>query len=372
MILGLVLLSAGVSGPSLWADPICAPETHLTLVGADLQRGTILLSPGGSRKGASWIELDLRRDRARSFGGAAGSTLPRGGSVASGLVVAARECGPSCLQMVRWREGAWRGLGESLSVDAGGSLVETTYDGAGIPWVILRRAGTSPGTSAVIAYRIEGRRWRDRGRGEVRIAGSPFASPWPGDPRAVAVGDLRFGADAEPVRWLRPLPSGIRAGESQVFVLPEERPLLLTGPGDLYLGREEGGGWMPVRWRPWEDAESLGGRDLRVEILSAADGGEARGTVWIDVRDPDDQRLHLVEWSPRRGWMPLVELPDRIRTTSGAKLPYRHVLRLDDGRWALVVGCVGISGAPGIAWVELDGGELEEPRVVPIIGERRR
>lgn len=351
-------------------SPICGPETHLTLMGADLRRGRILLSPVDSGEGdRPWIDLDLRSETALAVRVPDRASLPRGGSVASGFVVAARSCGASCLQLVRWRDGSWRGLGDPLAVDATGSLVETTYDGAGIPWLMLREQGSSPGTSEVTAYRIEGRRWKLQGQGEARITGSPFASPWPGPSRAVVAGDLRFAIGREPVRWLRPLPPGTRAGESQVFVLPDDRPLLLTGSGDLYLGREAESGWLPVRWRPWEGTASPGSGRLRVEILPASGRGEERATVWVDDRDPDDGRVHLVVWSSRRGWKPLLELPDGIRTTGGRELPYRQILRLDDGRWILVVGCVGVSGGgSGLAYLVFDGDSLDEPRVIPITG----
>src|SRR6185295_5233206 len=105
----------------------------------DTASGQTLLSLRSAKsadgKAPGWvIELDATADRARAFPDP--STGRFGGSVGPGPVLAAQPCSGSCLQPVRWSDGAFRPLGEPLTAPAGATSA-ATYDESGAPWFVL-------------------------------------------------------------------------------------------------------------------------------------------------------------------------------------------------------------------------------------------
>lgn len=366
LLLGAFATLAAAAGAADGRGAVCA-SGHLTLLGADLEAGRVLLAPTA---GEDLVELSIADGTATlSRRGWPGGL--QGGSIAPGPVVAGRPCGDDCLSVVEWRNGEWRPLGESFLADPGSSLVETTRDRSGTPWLVLRGSRDGAGRAGVLAYRAQGREWVVAGRGFARAVGSPFASPSPGDPRAVVVGDLELVAGSGEVRVLEDRPRAADLDGAQVHWLAERRPLLLSGRGDLFEwtpGTQAG--WRPVRWRPWGGTgagDGIGSRHW-VEVLPDAGIAGSRAFLWTDARqsERDIARIYLVEWTAKRGWRRVAELDDGLRTREGDRLPFRHVLRFGDGRWLLLAGCVDGPSGTSLAYLLASDAGLGSPHVVPI------
>ena len=344
--------------PLRGAERVCA-SGNVTLLGADLAAGELLLAAGAGP--GDLVLLDLSTHEATFLPGRNRPPV-QGGSLAAGPIVAGQPCGDSCVRVVRWRDGAWRQLGETLVADARSVLVETTYDLSGIPWVLFRKSA-GEGISHVAAYRARGREWVPEGGGQVVGAGSPFASPSRSSERAVTAGGIEIRAGSGPQRTQETPPIGIDLAESQIYPLPGGSTLLVTVNGDLYEGGA--GGWLPIRWRPWRSngvEDGIGDRHW-VEIVPDAGSPDARGILWTDA---ESERLFLVEWRTKRGWTRVAETSDGIRGANGERFPIRQVLRLRDGRWVLLVGCVAGPEGDSLAYLTFDGRRLTPARVVPI------
>lgn len=338
-------LPAGASGGAL----LCR-SAHLTLLGADLVSGEILLGPSGGR---DLVALDTGSASAVAMRAGRDGGI-RGGSVAPGPVVATRPCGPECLAVVEWRDGGWGPLGEEILVDAASKLVETTRDRSGAPWVVLREAADAEGRVALTAYRQDGRDWKLEARARAGAVGNPLASPSPASELGIVVGDLEILAGASETRVLEDRPRAVELEGAQIHWLGDGRPLLITGDDDLY--EWTGGsrsGWRPVRWRP---AGERGRERPRVEVLPATGENGRRSLVWSTGDDPDADvgRLYLVEWNENGGWRDVIALDDGVRTPDGTRLPFRQVLRLADGRWFLLAGCVDGPEGVSLAYLLLD------------------
>ena len=356
-LLGLLL--AGVLAASTAAadtDRLCT-STHLTLFGADLESGRLLLGPGGTD---DLVLLDLAAGTAVAVPEARGGGV-LGGSVAAGPVVAARSCGPDCLSAFEWGSDGWRPLGESLLADARSTLVETTRDRKGIAWLVLRAESGPEGRAEIAAHRLGGREWMLEARAAAGAIGSPLASPSPRSPAGIVVGDLEIVAGEPGARVLEDRPRAVSLEGAQIHWLTADRPLLVTGTGDLYLWTGEArASWRPVRWRP----RGLDAGSPVVDVLPATIASR-RSFVWNEERTEAETRLHLVEWA-EDGFRTVLSLDDGLRTSDGSRLPFRQVLRLEDGSWVLVAGCVQGSAGPGVAYLLLDAGGIGGPVVTPI------
>ena len=77
----------------------------------------------------------LRGGAVRAWPAPAGAAT-FGGSTGPGAVLAGVRCGPKCLQVVRFRDGAWQRLGEPLLASETATL-HLAWDRGGAPWVVL-------------------------------------------------------------------------------------------------------------------------------------------------------------------------------------------------------------------------------------------
>jgi hypothetical protein len=378
-LLGLMIFLVAV--PSEAADParaICDASAALTVIGVDTAAGQTLFalrSKDGERPG--WvIEVDAAGERARAFPDP--STGRFGGSVGPGPVLAAVPCSGSCLQPVRWSDGAFRPLGEPLTVPQGATTA-ATYDATGTPWFVLLAglASNSPrpllknvvtGDLRAWGWRFDGE-WRDRGSQTVSAVGDLPAAPAPGSTDGIVVGTGRFRAGARPDLWAAGLPTLPPERRGQVLALSERDAAYLSSDGAAYGSTDAGASWKRSTWTPWGQGAAgpwHAGTDYWVDLPL----GERRGALqlaWFDRRVPSEERLILARRDPDGSWVSLVEAPSAIRTKDGDRLTVSHVLLPREGRWLLLSGCVATKGGgSGLVLRTFDGRKLSEPRYVAI------
>jgi hypothetical protein len=367
--------------PPSWAATspprtICDASAALTVIGVDTAAGQTLLalrsaeSSGGNPPG--WvIELDATGDRARAF--ADPSTGRFGGSVGPGPVLAAQPCSGSCLQPVRWSDGAFRPLGEPLTVPQGATSA-ATYDAAGAPWFVLLAdlapgapAGTVGGDLRAWAWRFDGE-WKERGNQVVSAVGDLPAAPAPGQTDGIVVGTGRFRAGAPPALWAAGLPALPAERRGQLLALSERDAGYLSSDGAVYGSTDAGASWKRSTWTPWGSSTAgpwHQGTDFWIDLPL----GERRSSLqlaWFDRRVPSNERLILARRDPDGSWVVQVEAPSTIRTKDGDHLAVSHVLLPKEGRWLLLSGCVATKEGSGLVLRTFDGHQLSEPRYLAI------
>lgn len=354
----------------------CSTATSMVLLGMDTREGRLLLRAAGGPTGHDGWVVELAPDTSADAGAdgrwtetavyhPAGGVSPYGGSIGPGPVFAVTDCGPSCLQPVLWRDGAWRPFAETL-VSPEAATVNTTYDGAGHPWVVLQAAESHAEGATAWAFRLVDREWQAAGSRHVLAAGAAEAIP--DDLRADAVlsGTGRFAIGEEPAVWLATLPKlQSRRTGFLVPVLPGAG--YVSSDGELFLS-EDGASWVRTRWTPWGRMPTriwTPGRDFLLDV-PASDHRDALSVVWFDRRRPDQERLVLTDWSPRRDWRVLADLAPSVTTLNGETLPYADFFVVGPGRWLLLTGCVNTANGPGLVIRTYGERGLSAPRFLPL------
>lgn len=364
------------ASPSDAAGFSCSTATSMALLGMDTREGRLLLRAAGGPTGhAGWL-LELTPDTSPAAGAdgrwtetaryhPAGGVSPYGGSVGPGPVFAVVDCGPACLQTVRWEDGGWHPFAEPLAApDA--ATVHTTYDGDGHAWVVLHAAGNHREGATAWAFRLVDREWRPAGSRHVLAAGAAEAAPDDLRSDAILSGTGRFALGEEPTAWLEALPKlpADRVG-SLVPVLPGAG--YVSADGELFLSAD-GVSWVRTRWTPWGRMPTriwTPGRDFLVDVPSSDHRG-ALSVLWWDRRRPEQERLVLTDWSPRRDWRVLADLGPAVTTLDGATLPYAEFFVVRPGHWLLLTGCVNTANGPGLVIRTYGDQGLSAPRFLPL------
>lgn len=354
----------------------CSTATSMVLVGMDTREGRLLLRAAGGPTGHDGWMIELAPDTSADAGSGAGWTetaryhpagdvAAYGGSIGPGPVFAVTDCGPSCLQPVIWRHGAWGLLSEPL-VAPDAATVHTTYDGEGSAWLVLQAAGSHAEGATAWAFRLVGREWQAAGSRHVLASGSAEAIPDDRRADAILSGTGRFALGEKPEAWLESLPK-LTAQRSGVLVPVVPGAGYVTSDGELFLS-EDGASWVRTRWTPWGRTPTriwTPGRDY-VADLPASDHRDALSVVWFDRRRPDKERLVLTDWSPRRDWRVLADLAPTVTTLNGESLPYADFFVLRPGRWLLLSGCVHTANGPGLVIRTYGDRGLSAPRFLPL------
>ena len=379
---GLVAAVLCVAVPGLGASAAAAPaagsfqcssDTVLTLFGVDTLHGHLLLRTvggwlletapaAGDAGGGDWTESALyyrEPDDPRAYGG----------SMGAGPILAVTRCGGGCLQAVTWGAGRWQPLGEPLT-GAPSGIAYTTYDGAGVPWLVLQHPlepgeGPDDGVRAH-AWRLVDGRWADAGAAVARSSGASAAVAAPDRNDAILSGTVRFAIGEKPQSWLASLPS-LPARDVGVLVPAEDGAAYLTADGHLLLSRD-GEHWVRSRWTPWGQHPTrlwAPGRDYTVD-LPTGDRHGALHAVWIDRREGESGRLYLTTWQPRGEWKTLVGLHPEISTLNGERLGYSEIVVAGPGTWVLLSGCVNTANGPGLVLRTFGPDGLTRPRFLPL------
>jgi hypothetical protein len=364
-ILALCLLTAV---PVAAAVPsICDGSTALTLVGMDTATGRTLFSVTANDGKASWlVELDGDGRTARAW-----PDDPKGrfsGSVGPGPVIAAVPCGPSCIQPVRWQDGVWEPVGESLAAPKA-STIAPTYDLSGTPWFLLYGIGTAPGEQKAWAFRLEGREWSSRGSMTVAAVGQPAALPAPQRKDGVLSGTGLFSASGPPQAWVSGLPGIKVERRGQLIALTGTSVSYVSGDGVVYLSDDSGKSWRRSTWTPWGSTGTTGiwrqGSDYWVDFPFGDHRGSLR-LVWFDRRRPAEEVLLLTRLTQSGDWARLVEVPGEVKTKSGEHLPVTQVLVPKGDVWILLSGCAATAQGSGLVLRTFDGKSLSEAKFVPL------
>jgi hypothetical protein len=339
---------------------VCDVASVLTPIGVDTDAGEILFTlPSRQPPIPGWVVvLETGSGAARLFADRE-REVRFGGSVGPGPVLASRRCGPSCLQMLRWREGLWEPVGGPLTL-ADTMTVHATYDHGGTPWVVLHRRA---GEAAVDgwAFRLEGQEWSARGALRISAVGVPGAVPAPGRTDAVLSGTGLWAGAAPPGYWLAGLPA-VAAGErGQVVSLGGPYGTYLAGGGGIYLTADAGRSWKASTWAPWGERGSLWryGDEYTLD-LALGDHAGALAVAWFDQRLPRKEAVVLAEKPAAGEWKEVGRLPLEL-SVAGAVLPFHHVLRTDR-EWVLVAGCVSTPAGAALALRTSRDGRLSAPR----------
>jgi hypothetical protein len=350
----------------------CDSATALTLLGVDTRAQRALFAVPARGDASGWlIEADFDAGEATAWPeSVSGGRF--GGSTGPGPVLARTRCGESCLQVIAFRDGSWRPVGEPLLVPATAS-VHGAWDRSGAAWLVLLSLGSrsSPGQGEALvsatAYRLENGDWRSKGALAVHGIGSPAVYPAPPGEEGVVCGNGQFTPGGKPRRWLDGPPGEAVPGE--LLWLGGRSAIHLGDDGVLRSTRDGGARWEPLRWQPFSAGEGdlawRPGRDYRVELPD----GERRPpllAVWNDRRVASRPRLHFAQRLEDATWRALVvEVPQGVLTEGGERLPFNHILRFGD-RLALVTGCVSRAEGPALALRPLEGAKLLEPRLIPV------
>jgi hypothetical protein len=349
------------------APPICDGSAILTLVGIDTSTGRTLFSLPATNGKASWlVELDGDGREARAW-----PDDPKGrfsGSVGPGPVLAVMPCGPSCLQPVRWQQGSWEPVGESISAPAT-VTVNPTYDQTGAPWFLLLREGTAAGQAKAWAFRLEGSEWRNRGSMTIAAVGQPSALPAPQRKDGVLAGTGLFSASGPPQIWVSGLPGISAERRGQLIALTGTAAAYLSGDGIVYLSPDSGKSWRRSTWTPWASNGTVGiwrqGHDFWIDFPF----GDSRGSlrlVWFDRRRPSEEILVLTRLTQKGDWVHLAEVPGEVKTKSNEHLPVTQILVPQGDTWILLSGCAATAQGSGLVLRIFDGKNVSEPRFVPL------
>lgn len=365
----LVLLAAAPPAGAQPARPVrfaCSQATSLVLLGMDTSEGRLLFRAAGGPAGDRGWLVELAADAAGARVHSAGDGTPYGGSIGPGPVFAFSDCGPTCLQAVRWNGGEWEPFGERMTAPQA-ATVHATYDASGVPWAVLMAVESHAEGATAWAYRLDGREWQAAGSHHVLAAGSAEAVPDPGHAGAVLSGTGRFAPGAAPAAWLAALPR-LPAERSGVLVPAPPGAAYVSSDGELFLSAD-GASWVRTRWTPWGRMPTriwTPGRDFVVD-LPASDHRQAVSVVWFDRRRAGEERLVLTEWSPANDWRVLADLAPQVTTSNGDALDYADFFVVTPGRWLLTTGCVHTANGSGLV-VRTYGPEgLSAPRFVPIV-----
>jgi len=354
----------------------CSTATSMVLLGMDTREGRLLLRAAGGPTGHSGWMIELAPDTSAAAGAdgrwtetaryhPAGATTPYGGSIGPGPVFAVSDCGPSCLQPMRWEGGGWRPFAEPI-VAPEAATVHTTYDGDGHPWVVLQAAGGHAEGATAWAFRLVDREWRAAGSRHVVASGSAEAIPDDLRGDAILSGTGRFALGEPPAAWLEALPK-LAPQRSGTLVPVAPGAGYVTADGELFLSGD-GASWVRTRWTPWGRLPTrvwTPGRDFLIDV-PASDHREALSVVWFDRRRPEQERLVLTDWSPRRDWRVLADLGPAVTTLDGATLPYADFFVVRPGSWLLLTGCVNTANGPGLVIRTYGERGLSAPRFLPL------
>lgn len=385
LLAGAVLRLLLAAPATAAAGPDCSLGSGLHLVGMDTASGAALLSLPGTEGGSYLVAWRHGTAQARAVREpeAAGRF---GGSVGPGPVFAFARCGRGCLQPLRRVEGegdgGWRPLGEPILAPHA-ATVHGTYDLDGTPWVVIHgsphsaddRTGARAGFVTAWAFRLDGREWRPAGSTDVTAVAVPGALPAPWLPDAVVSGTGLFSAAGEPRAWVTGLPAGRSGPGSQI--LPFGRgggasgttaAAFLSAEGVVYRSADSGGSWHLASWRPWDTGTAepwQRGDDYSVDLATGVPGA-ALPVLWFDRRLAGRERLVFSEMTGAGAWREVATGPARLPTSAGEELTVAHVLRGPGERWTALFGCVASGGRPRLVVVEVTGGQVGAPRLVPV------
>ena len=288
-----------------------------------------------------------------------------------GPVVAAQPCGPSCLQPVRWQDGVWEPLGESLPAPTA-STVAPTYDLSGAPWFLVfgsagTKAETTAGQQKVWAFRLEGREWQSRGSMTVAAVGQPAALPAPQRKDGVLAGTGLFSVSGLPQTWVSGLPGVPAERRGQLIALTGTSAAYVSGDGVAYLSEDSGKTWRRSTWTPWGSTGTTGiwrqGKDYWVDFPFGDHRGSLR-LVWFDRRRPAEEVVVLTRLTSA-GWTRVIEVPGEVKTKS-ERLPVTQVLVPQGDTWILLSGCAATAQGSGLVLRVFDGTSLSEAKLVPL------
>ena len=360
-ILSVLLVSTSLWTQSAASQPldvreVCDSNTVLTLAGADILSGRVLFSLPSRHQGVGfwWIEVDSEGSWARLYPG--NQEVRLSGAVAPGEILGALPCGPTCLQVVSWKEGNWVPMGGSLEVPEAATF-HATWDRSGAPWaMILGVAGRATRFQAS-AYRLESDEWEIKGDILLGAVGHPAVAPAPGRPDAVVSGPALFSANEEARAWLNGVPSVPGRPRGQILAVDEHCAAYIEQEGSLLWTEDQGSSWLLNVWSPW-GAETP---NLRLEVPPTVVDGVLPGVFTRST----GTTLVLAERSPGERWQVAAEVPAVIQTDRGEELPFDHIVQLERGRWLLVSGCYSSPGGAGVALRSVDEGSVSSPRLVP-------
>ncbi len=361
-VLALALPSTAAAAP-----PICDGSAVLTLIGLDTSTGRTLFSlPASGGKGSWLVELDGDGGEARAW-----RDDPKGrfsGSVGPGPVIAAQPCGPSCIQPVRWQEGVWEPLGDSIHAPVAATS-NPTYDQTGTPWFLLHGSGAAVGQQKAWGFRLIGREWRNRGSMTVAAVGQPSALPAPQRKDGVLSGTGLFSASGPPQTWVSGLPGLPVERRGQLIALTGTAAAYVSGDGVVYLSENSGKAWRRSTWTPWASTGTTGiwrqGHDYWIDFPFGDHRGSLR-LVWFDRRRPAQEVLVLTRLTQSGQWARLAEIPGEVKTKSGERLPVTQVLVPKGETWILLSGCAATAQGSGLVLRVFDGKEVSEAKFVPL------
>jgi len=345
----------------------CDSSSTLTLLGVDTGTSRALYAVPQTDGGPRWLlEADFASGKARAWPSPEGAA-PFGESTGPGAAIAGTRCGAKCLQVVRFRDGAWQPLGEPLLSPESATL-HLAWDRGGAPWVVLHAlAGSS---ISATAYRLEGGDWVSKGALSVRAVGNPGAAPAPPGEDGVTTGDGLFTATGKPRRFVQALPKLAGAEHGQLVWLGGKSALHLGGDGLLRTTADGGTTWEPLHWQPLTLGQGAlawrPGQDYRIELPDGERTAPA-AAIWNDRRVPEKGQLFLAAAGASAGeWRLLVSTPDGILTEGGERIPYGSVLRFGGERWVLLTGCVSRQGGASLAIRRVADGKLGAPELLKI------
>jgi len=362
-----ILVLALAAAPAVAVPPICDGSTSLTLIGMDTAAGRTLFSipPIGEGQSAWIVEVDSAGREARVYPDDAKGRF--GGSVGPGPVMAASPCGPSCLQPVRWKDGTWEPLGDSVTAPSAVTFA-ATYDRTGAPWVVLHAHGAAEGQFRAWAYHLENREWQSRGSAEVTAVGEPQALPAPQRKDGILTGTGLFSASGPPEAWVTGLPSLPANRRGQLVALTGTSAAYVSGDGVVYLSDDSGKKWRRSTWTPWGAKDAVGiwrqGSDYWVD-LPFGDHQAALRLAWFDRRRPSDEVLVLTRLGTKGDWIRLADAPAEVKSKNDEHLPVTQVLVQGD-TWLLLSGCAATAEGSGLVLRAFDGKAVSAVKLLPL------